>query len=33
LLGNLGHGFRKTIHAGAHDLDRKLARVLNQRVF
>ena len=33
LLGDLNHGFCKTNNPGAHDLDGKAARVLNERLF
>ncbi len=33
LLGNLAHGFCKTVHPCAHDFDGKVTGVLNQRFF
>jgi hypothetical protein len=33
LLGDLNHGFCKTINPGAHDFDGKAAGVLNERLF
>jgi len=33
LLGNLAHGFCKTVHPCAHDFDGKVTGVFNQRFF
>ena len=33
LLGNLAHGFCKTVHPCTHDFDGKVTGVLNQRFF
>jgi hypothetical protein len=32
LLGNLAHGFCKTVHPCAHDFDWKVTRVFYQRL-
>ncbi len=32
LLGNMAHGFCKTVHPRAHDFDRKVTGVFNQRI-
>ncbi|MEY3117697.1 MAG: hypothetical protein RL629_1516, partial [Pseudomonadota bacterium] len=32
LLGNVAHGFCKTVHPCAHDFDWKVAGVFNQRL-